>query len=300
MNHAPSITSWFPAFAGMTGKRETTKPPTFLMAVLLNILTAMLIINASAAYGAPKPALTLFAAASMTDAMDALGEAFEDRHAFKISPVYAASSALARQIEYGAPADFFISASVAWMDYLEERNLIEPQSRFNLVSNQLILVTAGICDPALDLHNKASILSGLKGRRLSLGEPSSVPAGIYAAQALTSLGLYDALAPQMVFAENVRMALTWVTRRAVDFGIVYASDLHAVTGVNRCATFPEASHDPILYPIAHINNGKKDPNAAAAQAFLAFLTSAEASEIFNKFGFDTPPESTAQSTPALP
>ncbi len=256
----------------------------------------LLLFISGAAHAAPKPVLSIFAAASMTDAMDALAAAFEQIEPIKISPVYASSSTLARQIEYGAPADLFVSANVTWMDYLEARDLIVPGMRTNVASNTLILVMAGDCGTSLDLADKRSILSALNGKRLALGEPTSVPAGIYAAQALTSLGVYDALLPNMVFAENVRMALTWVTRGEVEAGIVYASDLHAVTGVNRCATFPDQRHDPILYPIARIKRRDGNMTAGAAHSFLEFLTSTEAIEILRRFGFDVPESSS--STPS--
>ena len=274
------------------------KPQKFYRSVWLNLICLVLASNISAAHADDKPSLTMFAAASMTDAMDKLSAVFEQSHGIKIIPIYASSSALARQIEYGAPVDLFVSASVAWMDYLEERALIISSSRFNLAGNSLILVMKAECPASLDLTDKAGFISTLKGKRLALGEPTSVPAGIYAAQALTSLSVYDTLLPQMAFSENVRMVVTWVERRAVDIGIVYTSDLHAVTGINHCATFPQDSHDPILYPIAHIKRPEKDQSTKDVHAFLDFLTSTPATEVLQDYGFNLPePASPHPSTP---
>jgi len=249
------------------------------------LLCIVLFSSLGAANAAPKQSLTLFAAASMTDVMDALTAQYAKTQGIAVTPVYAGSSALARQIEYGAPADLFVSANVAWMDDLQKRGLIISGSRADLVSNALILAMADPCPASLDLADRTSILSALKDKRLALGEPTAVPAGIYAAQALTSLGIYNALMPHMVFSENVRMALSWVVRGEADAGIVYASDLHAVSGVTACASFPQESHDLILYPIARIKTRNDSAIADTANSFLAYILSPEAAVVLTRFGF---------------
>ncbi len=231
------------------------------------------------------PALTVFAAASLKESLDRASSAWTQRSGQRVVVSYAASSALAKQIEQSAPADVFVSADTAWMEYLDERQLIDASTRFDLVGNRLVLIAPAVSalrSVALDRND--GLHDALGAGRLALGETSSVPAGRYAKQALIHLGLWDGISSRIAQGENVRAAMAFVARGEAPLGVVYATDAQAEPKVRVVATFPSASHDPIIYPVARVRAA--DPQTSAG--FLAFLTSADARAIFASAGFGQP------------
>lgn len=246
---------------------------------LLTLLFALAL--AAPSFAQDKPRLTIFAAASLTEALSDVGKAYAD--AGHEPPVFsfAATSALARQIENGAPAALFISADEEWMDYLAARKLIDAPSRVSVLGNSLVLVVPK--GEALDIAigPQFDLAGALKGRKLSLADPTGVPAGRYAQAALTSLGVWKTVEPLVVRADNVRGALTFVERKEAAAGIVYATDAALTDKVAVAGTFPATSHPPISYPLAII--ARKD--SADARAFRDFLLSEPAKAIYRKYGF---------------
>jgi molybdate transport system substrate-binding protein len=241
---------------------------------------ALALACASAAARAAEPPLLVFAAASATDALDDVGASYTRETGQLLKVSYAASSALARQIEAGAGADVFLSADVEWMDYLEARQRIDPATRRDLLSNRLVLIAPAASDVKLEIAPGFPLLQALGTGRLATGDPDYVPVGRYARAALESLGVWSEVADRLVRAENVRAALAFVSRGEAPLGIVYATDVPVDPGVRRVAVFPESSHPPIVYPVALI--------AAAhpgARRFLEFLGSPAAREIFRRHGF---------------
>ncbi len=224
--------------------------------------------------------LLVFAAASLQTALDEACRQWQGQTGQKISVSYAASGPLAKQIEAGAPADLFIAADLAWMDFLAARMAIHPESRVNLLRNDLVLVAPKSYPGTVVLSRDLDLLALLKDGRLAMGDPDSVPAGTYGRAALTSLGLYAKIEGRLARAESVRAALALVSRGEAPFGIVYASDAVADTGVRVVAMFAEASHPPIVYPAALTRTG--DPEAGA---FLRWLATPAAQAIFVRFGF---------------
>ncbi len=226
--------------------------------------------------------LTVFAAASLTDAMRAITQAWEAAGHPAVRLVVAASSTLARQIEQGAPADLFLSADEPWMDYLQQRNLIQDATRTSPLGNRLVLIAPADRPGVVDLTQAAMLARLGTAGRLAVGDPSSVPAGIYAQAALRTLGLWDSLAPRLARAETVRAALLLVERGEAPLGIVYATDAAISPGVRVVADFPAGSHPPITYPFALTRRAGPD-----AAAFLAFATGPEAAAIYRRLGFLT-------------
>ncbi len=225
--------------------------------------------------------LTVFAAASMKNALDDISAAYTTKSGVKIVASYAASSALAKQIEQGAPADIFASADTDWMDYAIAKKTISEPTRINLLGNSLVLIAPK--DSKLD---KTAIgpgfdLSKLAGDgRIATGDVKSVPAGKYARVALQKLGAWQAAEPKLAMAESVRAALALVARGEAPLGIVYATDAKIEPGVKIVGTFPADSHPAIIYPVAATGTAK-----AEATAYLAFLRSSAAKAIFEKYGF---------------
>jgi molybdate transport system substrate-binding protein len=225
--------------------------------------------------------LTVFAAASMKNALDDIHAAYTAKTGIKIVASYAASSALAKQIEQGAPADIFVSADTDWMDYATARKNINEPTRVNLLGNSIVLiapkdskidhVTIG---PGFDLSKLAG--SG----RIATGDVKAVPVGKYAKAALEKLGAWQAAEPKFAMAESVRAALTLVARGEASLGIVYATDARIEPGVKIVGSFPPDSHPPIIYPVAATTTAK--PEAAG---YLAFLRSTAAKTILEKYGF---------------
>ncbi|MGE4062611.1 MAG: molybdate ABC transporter substrate-binding protein [Rhodospirillaceae bacterium] len=225
--------------------------------------------------------LLVFAAASLTEALTDIGAAYAKTGAAAPVFSFAASSALARQIESGAPAALFISADEEWMDYLAARKLIDPRSRISFLGNTLVLVVPAGESLGVAVVPGFDLARALKGRRLALADPTSVPAGRYAQSALTSLGAWPAVEPLVVRADNVRGALLFVARKEAAAGIVYATDAALSDKIEIVGTFPASSHPPISYPTA-IVAGNDRP---AARAFRDFLLGDQAKAIYRRYGF---------------
>lgn len=217
--------------------------------------------------------LTIFAAASTTDVMKELAEAYETKTGTTVQFNFAASGALARQIEAGTPADVYISANTKWMDFLEEKGLLENGTRADIVKNALVLIA-----PQESAMTYAGFPNNLKGK-LAVGDFKSVPAGSYAQAALTTLGLLDAVTDKLVKGSNVRTVLMYVERGEADAGIVYQTDAIRSKKVQLLGIFPPDSHPPIIYPAASLNGSD------SAKAFLAFIQSEETKAIWRKHGF---------------
>jgi molybdate transport system substrate-binding protein len=239
-----------------------------------------LTITASLPAAAQQPQILVFAAASLAEAVQELGTAYEKVAQVTVKSSFDSSSVLARQIEAGAPADVFFSADTAWMDYLQSRNLLKPGSRKNLLGNRLVLIAPAQSQLQLKIAPHFPLVAALGDGRLASGDPDSVPAGRYARSALTKLGVWSEIAPRLARAENVRVALLYVTRGEAPLGIVYASDALADKGVRVVDTFPEDTHEPIVYPIALTQTA----NSHAA-GFVAYLTGPQGHDIFVKHGF---------------
>jgi molybdate transport system substrate-binding protein len=222
----------------------------------------------------------VFAAASLTDSLKAVADAYKARTGRSVTLSFGASSTLARQIEQGAGADLFLSADGDWMDYLQSKGLIARQSRKDLLGNQLVLIAGPGARPPPKIAPHFDLAGALGDHRLALADPASVPAGKYAKAALTALGVWDRIAPKVAGAENVRVALEYVARGETPYGIVYATDAKAAPGVRVTGVFPETSHAPIVYPAALTRTA-----LPGAQAFLDFLAGKEARAIFEKAGF---------------
>jgi molybdate transport system substrate-binding protein len=225
--------------------------------------------------------LTVFAAASMKNALDEVDAAYTAKTGVKISASYAASSTLAKQIEQGAPADVFVSADTDWMDYaIGKKNINEP-TRVNLLGNSIVLIapkdskidTVAI-GPGFDLSKLAG------GGKIATGDVKAVPVGKYAQAALEKLGAWQAAAPKFAMAESVRAALALVARGEAVLGIVYSTDAKVEPGVKIIGTFPADSHPAIIYPVAATSTAKPD-----ATGYLAFLKTSAAKAIFEKYGF---------------
>ncbi len=231
----------------------------------------------------PRESLLVFAAASLTDAMQDIGKLWEARGEPRLRCNSAASSTLARQMEQGAQANLFASAALQWMDWAQSRNLIAPGTRRTLLGNRLVLVTPANSNATLTVGPGMDLLAILgPGGRLAVGDPSNVPAGLYARQALTKLGLWPALEPRLARAENVRAALLLVERGEAPLGIVYATDAAVARGVRVAATFPPDLLDPpIAYPFAVARAG----DTPAARRLLAFLATPAALQVFARRGF---------------
>ncbi len=230
---------------------------------------------------AQKPEVVVFAAASLKNALDAATRGWEKDRGVKATISYASSSALAKQIEQGAPAALFISADLDWMDYLAGKGLIEAASRSNLLGNSLVLIVPKGAAAPVEIGKGFDLAKLLGGGRLAVGEVSSVPAGKYAKAALESLGIWPSVADRLAQAENVRAALALVSRREAAAGIVYKTDAAADTEVSVIGTFPEGSHPEIVYPIALV----KGASSANAAALLDHLKSDKAKAAFEAQGF---------------
>ncbi|WP_050783360.1 molybdate ABC transporter substrate-binding protein [Methylobacterium nodulans] len=225
---------------------------------------------------------TVFAAASLKNALDDAGKAFTAKTGITVRASYAASSVLARQIEQGAPADLFGSADLEWMDYLAARRLIRSESRVNLLGNRLVVIApkdAATREIAFTADGFAKVL-GPDGR-LATGEVSSVPIGKYAKAAFEKLGLWSALGPRLAQADNVRAALALVSRGEAPLGVVYESDAKSDPAVKVIGVFPADSHPPVVYPFAVTMDAK----GQGAARFLEFLRSAEGKPFFEAQGF---------------
>lgn len=244
------------------------------------LLALLLLLEPVAALSQPAAPLTVFAAASLTDSLKAVADAYKARTGANVTLSFGASSTLARQIEQGAQADIFMSADTDWMDYLQKAGLIADATRKDLLGNQLVLVAASGAKPAPRIAPHFDLAGALGDGKLALADPSSVPAGKYGKAALTALDVWDSVAPKVVQAENVRVALEYVARGEAPFGIVYATDAKVTPNVHVAGVFPENTHPPIVYPVAMTRTA-----SPAARAFLDFLSGPQAKAIFEKAGF---------------
>jgi molybdate transport system substrate-binding protein len=234
-----------------------------------------------AAQGETEPPV-IFAAASMKTALDAVAESWQASTGKAATITYASSATLAKQIAQGAPADIFISADLKWMDFLERENLIRKETRRNRFGNKLVLIAPADSTIQLEIA-KGFDLAGAAGEgKIAVCLIDSCPAGIYAKEALESLGVFAAAEPKLAQVENVRSALSLVARGEAPLGIVYATDARADPGVKVLGTFPESSHSPIIYPVALVASST---NRDAA-FFLSFLASQAATKIFAGQGFE--------------
>jgi molybdate transport system substrate-binding protein len=226
--------------------------------------------------------ITVFAAASLKESLDEAASSYHKASGQSVRVSYAASSALARQIEQGAPADVFLSADRDWMDYLQQRSLIDTASRRDLLGNTLVLVApkASTAGPVV-LKRGTDLSPLLGGGRIAVALTASVPAGKYAKAAFESLGMWAALQPRAAEAENVRAALMLVARGETPLGVVYGSDARAEPGVRVLATFPADTHPPIVYPVARLRSSTH----RQASAFVQWLRTPAAAAIFRKHGF---------------
>ena len=240
-------------------------------------------LGACPALGRASDARLVFAAASLQDALRGIGQDWAARGHALPRFAFAASSALARQVVQGAPADLFLSADEAWMDYLQQRDLIVPETRVSPVGNALVLIApAQRARPvALGRGTDLAALLGPDGR-LAAGDPAHVPAGRYAQAALEWMGQWPAIRPRLARADNVRAALLLVERGEAPLGIVYATDPAARRGARVIGTFPPESHPPITYPFALTRRAAGD---AQARALLAFLAGPDAAPGWRRFGF---------------
>ena len=233
--------------------------------------------------------LTVFAAASLKNALDAVAAEWQSRTGGDTRISYAGSSALAKQIEEGAPADLFISADLDWMDYLSGKGLTKKSTELRLVGNRIVLVAPAYSTAEIAIA-PAFDLAGLLGdERLAMANVDAVPAGRYGKAALESLGVWDSVAPKVAQAENVRAALALVSTGEAPLGIVYQTDAAAEANVRILAAFPEESHPPIIYPAAVL----ADSDNPQAEEFLAFMQTDRAKVLFEAQGFQVlvPPAS---------
>ena len=225
--------------------------------------------------------VTVFAAASLKNALDAVNAEWQKEAGKETTVSYAASSALAKQIESGAPADVFISADLAWMDYVAEKKLIKDDTRANLLGNRIVLVTGKKDAGPVDIKQGLDLKALLGDEKLAMGAVDSVPAGKYGKAALEKLGIWSSVEKNVAGAENVRAALLLVSKGEAPYGIVYQTDAAADKGVTIAGTFPEDSHPPIVYPIA-ITADSKNPDATT---YVDFVKSAKAAALFEAQGF---------------
>jgi len=244
------------------------------------LLLGLLVQWLPASAAAEPPALTVFGAASLTNALQEVGDGFTRETSIPIKFSFAASSALARQIESGAPADVFVSADEDWMDYLQTRQLIKAASRRDLLGNRLVLIAPADSRVQLKISPGFALAAALGKERLVTGDPDAVPVGRYAREALTKLEVWNSVADRLVRADSVRSALAFVDRGEAALGIVYETDALIDPGVRIVDVFPEATHAPIAYPAA-LTTGA---NANAAK-FLEYLRSPAAAIVFRHYGF---------------
>lgn len=232
---------------------------------------------------ASSPPVTVFAAASLTDALQAVGKAYTRRTGVPVRFSFASSSLLARQIESGAKADVFVSADLAWMDHAQKAGRIDPASRRTLLRGRLALIAPADSRAMVRIAPRFPLAQALGAAgRLAVGDPAYVPAGIYAQTALTRLGIWPSVQGRLARADNVRVALSYVARHEAPLGIVYETDARAERGVRIVGIFPETSHPPIDYPAALVRGG-----TPAARGFAAYLQSPAAKAIFRGYGFRT-------------
>jgi len=255
------------------------------MRTCLGLLTGLLglgLAGVAPAAAQSRPEVTVFAAASLTNALQEIADAFGTQSGARVKLSFAASSALAKQIEAGAKVQIFVSADEAWMDHVEKIGLVAPGTRRALAGNRLVLVVPATAAIALD-PAAAGWLARLPPGRIATADPAHVPVGRYARQALTRLGAWGEAEGRLARAENVRSALVLVERGEAVAGIVYATDAAASKQVTVAATFPETAHDAIVYPMALLRGEEQ----GVARKLYDFLTSGDAKAVLHKHGFST-------------
>lgn len=251
------------------------------LATFVALLAAALPLLVEAA-PTPREPLVL-AAASLQESMNAAADAWKAKGHPRPRISFAGSSALARQIQSGAPADVFVSADEPWMDAVQSKDLIRKGTRVSFLRNSLVLIAPRTSTLRLRIAPGMPLAKALGGGRLAIADPAGVPAGVYAKQALTRLGAWNAVQGQLAPGESVRAALALVSRGAAPLGVVYATDARADPGVRVVGVFPASSHDPISYPVAVIASSRNPE----ADAFRRYLVSAEGKAVFRRFGFGT-------------
>lgn len=248
-------------------------------------LVLALVLGMTAPLAAAAEDITVFAAASLKNALDTIATDWQAKTGNTAKISYGGSSALAKQIQEGAPADVFVSAAANWMDTLQKANLIKPETRHDLLGNTLVLIAHGPDAPKVEIGKDLDLAGMLKGSKLSMALVDSVPAGQYGKEALTNLGLWSSVEGSVAQADNVRAALQLVQLGEAPFGIVYASDAvadkEAGAQVSVVGTFPADSHKPIIYPAAIVATS----TSPAAEDFLKTLSSEASAKVFEAQGF---------------
>lgn len=246
-----------------------------------NLVAAAALAAATFIQPAAAQDITVFAAASLKNALDDVNAAFTKDTGVKVTASYAASSALAKQLETGAPADVFISADLQWMDYVDGKNLMKKDTRYNLLGNKLVLIAgkdSKIGEVKIDQGFDIAKLAG--DGRIAVADVKAVPAGLYAKAALEKLGSWAAAEPKLAQAENVRATLAFVARGETPIGIVYETDAKVEPNVKTIAYFPDSSYPPVTYPVAATASAKAD-----AAKYLNYLRGSAAKSVFEKYGF---------------
>ncbi|MFC6622098.1 molybdate ABC transporter substrate-binding protein [Novosphingobium panipatense] len=250
-----------------------------------SMMAALTFLAATAATAAPsrkEPALVL-AAASLQESMNAAADAWARKGHPRPRISFAASSALARQVAGGARADLFVSADEQWMNHLQARNLLRRGTRVSFLRNTLVLIAPRASAVRLRVGPGMALARALGKGRLAIADPGGVPAGLYAKEALTRLGVWASVVDRLAPAESVRGALALVDRGAAPLGIVYATDARADSRVRVVGTFPASSHSPISYPVATLSRSRNPEG----EAFRRYLVSAQGKSLFRRFGFGT-------------
>jgi molybdate transport system substrate-binding protein len=246
------------------------------------LATLLLALAGTQALAQPRGPLVL-AAASLQESLNAAADGWARKGHPRPVISFAASSALARQIENGAPADLFISADEEWMNYVAAKRLILPHSRVSFLTNRMVLVAPTASRVRLVVAPNFPLARALGNGRLAMADPAAVPAGKYGQQALTRLGVWPGVASRIARAENVRSALLLVARGEAPLGVVYATDARATPGVRIVGMFPANSHAPISYPVARLRTSA----SGDAEGFRRYLASPEGKAVFRRFGFGT-------------
>ncbi|ELX8380266.1 molybdate ABC transporter substrate-binding protein [Providencia vermicola] len=249
---------------------------------LIKLLAGATITLSMASHSVAAEKITVFAAASLTNAMNEISEQFQKESKIEVVSSYASSSTLARQIEQGAPANLFISADQQWMDYAIDKQLMVENTRYTLLGNELVLIAPKDSKiEKVDINKQTDWKKLLDGGRLAVGDPDHVPVGIYAKEALNYLGAWDTVNPMLARTNNVRSGMALVERDEAPLGIVYGSDAVASQKVKVVGIFPSDSHKPVEYPMAIV----KDQDNKATRDFYEYLKTPAASEVFKRYGF---------------
>ena len=252
-----------------------------MMSRRLSLLAVVALALGTAPAVVQERTVTVFAAASMKNALDEAAAQWQRESGKKVVISYAASNTLIKQIEQGAPADMFISADLDWMDYGQQKGLIKPDTRSNLLGNRLVLIAPKDSNISANIQPGFDLAALLKGGRLAMGNVDAVPAGKYGKASLEKLGAWDGVKDKIAQAESVRAALLLVARGEAPLGIVYQTDAASDPTVKIVGTFPENTHPPIIYPIA-LTKESANPDAVA---LLNFLRSPAARPAFERQGF---------------